>query len=129
MTRNVVGFAPRVDEQLLRYEWPGNVRELQNAMERCVALARGSLVELEDLPPEIGHAAVSGVGAPGLVRPLHEIEQEYILAALSANDGNQTRTAEQLQIGLATLYRKLKRYRLIDRDGATRKNVRTKSAT
>ena len=44
------------------------------------------------------------------MRPLDEIEKEYILAALELNGGNQTHTAEQLQIGSATLYRKLKSY-------------------
>ena len=47
------------------------------------------------------------------MRPLDEVEKEYILAALEVNQGNQTRTAEQLQIGSATLYRKLKSYGLI----------------
>jgi DNA-binding NtrC family response regulator len=49
----------------------------------------------------------------GEVRPLEEIEREYILAALDLNGGNQTRTAEQLHIGSATLYRKLKSYGMI----------------
>ena len=38
------------------------------------------------------------------------MEKDYILAVLEANGGNQARTAEQLGIGSATLYRKLKRY-------------------
>jgi DNA-binding NtrC family response regulator len=49
----------------------------------------------------------------GAVQPLHEIEKAYILAALQHNDGNQTRTAEQLKIGSATLYRKLKSFGMI----------------
>src|SRR5207247_10495380 len=56
MKRKISGLAPEVVDQLLRYEWPGNVRELENAMERAVALARGSRVELEDLPEEIRQA-------------------------------------------------------------------------
>jgi len=52
------------------------------------------------------------VASKGTVRPLDEVEKEYILAALKLNAGNQTHTAEQLQIGSATLYRKLRRYRL-----------------
>jgi two-component system, NtrC family, response regulator HydG len=42
-----------------------------------------------------------------------EVEKDHILAALALNGGNQTRTAEQLGIGSATLYRKLKSYGLI----------------
>jgi transcriptional regulator with AAA-type ATPase domain len=53
MARKITGLAPDAADQLLRYDWPGNVRELENAMERAVALARGSRVALEDLPEEI----------------------------------------------------------------------------
>jgi len=110
MKRKVTGLAPAAADQLLRYEWPGNVRELENAMERAVALAHGSRVDLEDLPEEVRQAAPRPVATSGAVRPLAEIEKDYILAALEHNAGNQTRTAEQLQIGSATLYRKLKSY-------------------
>jgi DNA-binding NtrC family response regulator len=91
------------------------VRELENAMERAVALARGSRVEIDDLPEEIRRAVPRPMAAGGPVRPLDEVEKEYILAALEANQGNQTRTAEQLRIGSATLYRKLKRYGVLRR--------------
>jgi DNA-binding NtrC family response regulator len=112
MRRKIAGLAPDTADRLLRYAWPGNVRELENTMERAVALARGSRVELEDLPEEIRRTPPTPA-AIGAVRPLEDIEQEYILAALELNGGNQTRTAQQLQIGAATLYRKLKRYGMI----------------
>jgi two-component system response regulator HydG len=112
MKRKVSGLVPDAADQLLRYGWPGNVRELENAMERAVALARGGRVELEDLPEEIRCTPLQAV-AHGAVRPLDEIEKEYIVAALALNEGNQTRTARQLHIGSATLYRKLKSYGLI----------------
>jgi two-component system, NtrC family, response regulator HydG len=82
-------------------------------MERAAALARASRVELEDLAEEIRHAFPKPVTTTGTVRPLDEVEKEYIIAALELNGGNQTQTAEQLQIGSATLYRKLKSYGLI----------------
>jgi DNA-binding NtrC family response regulator len=110
MKRKITGLAPGAADQLLRYEWPGNVRELENAMERAVALARGNRVELEDLPEEIRQAFPRPVAAAGKIRPLDDVEKDYILAALKLNGGNQTRTAEQLRIGSATLYRKLKSY-------------------
>ncbi|MBN2577264.1 MAG: sigma-54-dependent Fis family transcriptional regulator [Deltaproteobacteria bacterium] len=113
MKRKVTGLAPDAADQLLRYPWPGNVRELENAMERAVALARGTRVELDDLPEEIRQSLTAPVATKGKVRPLDEVEKEYILAALELNDGNQTHTAKQLHIGSATLYRKLKSYGLI----------------
>jgi transcriptional regulator with PAS, ATPase and Fis domain len=118
MKRKITGLAPDAADQLLRYEWPGNVRELENAMERAVALARGSRVELEDLPEEIRQAVTAPVATKGKVRPLEEVEKEYIIAALELNAGNQTHTAEQLHIGSATLYRKLKSYGLIGKKRA-----------
>jgi two-component system response regulator HydG len=107
--RTVTGFSPRAADQLLRYAWPGNVRELENAMERAVALGRGTLIELEDLPEEVRQAIPTPV-ISGPVRPLGEIEKDYIMAVLDHNAGNQTRSAAQLGIGSATLYRKLKSF-------------------
>ena len=118
MKRKVSGFAPAVASQLLRYDWPGNVRELESAMERAVALSDGPRVELADLPEEVRQAVPVRLVTAGAVRPLEEVEKEHILASLEKNGGNQTRTAEQLQIGSATLYRKLKSYGLVAGRGA-----------
>jgi two-component system, NtrC family, response regulator HydG len=112
MKREVSGFAPAVVDRLMRYAWPGNVRELQNAMERAAALAPKNRVELADLPDEIRQESAKPVACMGAVRPLDEVEKEYILAALALNGGNQTHTARQLRIGTATLHRKLKGYAL-----------------
>ena len=113
MKRSIVGLAAGAADQLLRYQWPGNVRELENAMERAVALARGSRIELEDLPEDVRQVAPVTNATGGAVRRLADVEREYIVSALELNAGNQTRTAEQLGIGSATLYRKLKSYGLI----------------
>jgi two-component system, NtrC family, response regulator HydG len=113
MAREISGLTPSAADQLLRYKWPGNVRELENAMERAVALALGDRLGLDDLPEEIRQAVPMPVPSAGTVQPLKEIEKGYIIAALEANGGNQTLTAKQLQIGTATLYRKLKSYGLI----------------
>jgi two-component system response regulator HydG len=113
MGRKIVSLAPNTVDQLLRHQWPGNVRELENAMERAVALARGNRVELEDLPEEIRQAFPIPVVNTGAVKPLKDIEKDYILAVLDLNGGNQSRTAKQLRIGSATLYRKLKKYGLV----------------
>jgi transcriptional regulator of acetoin/glycerol metabolism len=118
MTSKLSGLAPAAVDRLLRYEWPGNVRELENVMERAVALTPGGRVELDDLPDEIRGSNALPVPTKGPVRPLEEVEKDYILAALELNDGNQKRTAEQLKIGYATLYRKLKKYN----DGANQSN-------
>jgi transcriptional regulator with PAS, ATPase and Fis domain len=110
MARKISGITPAAADQLLRYEWPGNIRELENAMERAVALATGNRVDICDLPEEIRSAFPKPVIGANTVQPLNEIEKEYILTVLEMNAGNQTQSAKQLQIGPATLYRKLKKY-------------------
>jgi DNA-binding NtrC family response regulator len=107
--RKATGFTPRAANQLVRYPWPGNVRELENAAERAVVLAKGSRIDVDDLPEEVGFALPTAY-AVGDVRPLEEVERNYILAVMRANNGDKARAAAQLKIGTATLYRKLKQY-------------------
>jgi len=109
LKRPIEGLSPRAADQLLRYSWPGNVRELENAMERAVALARMDRTDFDDLPEEVRQAVAIPV-LEGAIKMLDQVEKEYILAVLALNSGNQTRTAEQLGIGSATLYRKLKKF-------------------
>jgi len=118
MKRKISGIAPEAADQLMRYDWPGNVRELENAMERAVALALpdSTRVELADLPEEVRMASPRPRAEHGRPRPLEEVEKEHILATLAQNGGNQTHTARHLEIGQATLYRKLKSYGLIGGD-------------
>lgn len=110
----VLGLSPTAADQLLRYSWPGNVRELENAVERAAVLARGALVEPEDLPEEVRGATLVPSMAAG-IRKLGEIEMEYILAVLDRAGGNQTRAARMLGIGTTTLYRKLQQRRAAPR--------------
>ena len=107
--RKLTGLTPAAAHQLVRYSWPGNVRELENAVERAVVLARGTRVDADDLPPEVSVAVPDPVVATD-VRPLADVERDYITAVLGAVGGNRTQAAARLGIGPATLYRKLKAY-------------------
>jgi DNA-binding NtrC family response regulator len=106
----LVRFTPHAAERLLAYGWPGNVRELENAVERAVVLVDedASAVDVDELPEEIAHTAPLPIARPGVALPLEEVERQYVLSVLAQNEGNRARTAEQLGIGPATLYRKLK---------------------
>ena len=114
LRRPITGYTADALDQMLRYPWPGNVRELENAVERACALATGELIDVDDLPDDVRHHHALVITSEH-VRPLRDIEQEYILAALERNHGSRTLTAEQLRIGLATLRRKLNSYGIRDR--------------
>ena len=107
--RKVSGFTPAAAHQLLRYGWPGNVRELENAIERAVVLTRRSRIDLDDLPPEVGLAVPDAIVATD-VRPLADVERDYIKSVLRAVGGNRSQAAQKLGIGEATLYRKIKQF-------------------
>ena len=55
------------------------------------------------------------IGDPGQAMTMDEIERRAILDALEKTGGNRTQAAEMLGIGLRTLQRKLKDYRLAGR--------------
>ena len=94
-------------ELLERRNWPGNIRELQNAVERAFALATDELID-EDAFPD-----ASGRPEPGREGDrLEDYERQAIEAALQKSGGNRDKAAEILQIGVATLFRKLKKYDL-----------------
>lgn len=110
----VTGLAPAVAERLMSYNWPGNVRELQNCMERAIALSRGALVQVADLPQRVRehqstHVLVASDDPSELVA-LDEVEKRYILRVLSAVHGNKTTAAQILGLSRKTLYRRLHAY-------------------
>ncbi|MGH9160889.1 MAG: sigma-54 interaction domain-containing protein, partial [Vicinamibacteraceae bacterium] len=111
LQRPIAGLTPRALDRLLQYHWPGNVRELENALERACVLATRPHLDLDDLPPTIRRVDTPAMPDDGQLRPLADIEQEYILFVLRQCHGNKTRAARALHICQDTLHRKLKRYR------------------
>jgi len=115
---------------LLAYDWPGNVRELRNVMERAAVLTAATVIGPEALPEEVVSKPNENVvppqpfesaapaptaspsGTPGQIVPLKELERRAIIEALTQVGYNATQTAKQLGISKATLYRKLKEYRI-----------------
>lgn len=122
--------SPAALEAMVAYDWPGNVRELQNAVERMTALNSGDVLGISDLPTTVqGHRAAGqdpqgefGAGTaelplmrlPGKMPiSVPEAEKRAILDALAFTGGDRTRTAQVLGIGRTTLYRKMKRYKIV----------------
>ena len=104
--RKPITFGQETLRMLLQYDWPGNVREIHNAVEYAIALTSGEQIMIDDLPEEF--VAPQYVARSGPIRPLADIEREYIRSVVEMMNGNRTKAAKALQIGSATLYRKLK---------------------
>lgn len=116
--KRVNGFAPDAVEALQRYSWPGNVRELQNVVERAVLLGKGDEIRPEDFPNTLAAGApILSRSAAGrnLKEALENPERAIILDMLQANHWNRNATAEALGINRTTLYKKMKRLGLDER--------------
>ena len=105
-------LSAEAESTLLSYEWPGNIRELQNVVERGLAFAEGSTVELADLPSQVRTKPSADFlsRAVALRMTLSELEQSYIERVLKDEGGNKTRAALRLGLDRKTLYRKLEEY-------------------
>ena len=78
-----------------------------------VALASGDEVQLRDFSKRgSGEATRPHLDREGDIQPLEEVEKMHIIKALRFTNGNRARAAELLGINKATIYRKLKYYRL-----------------
>jgi two-component system response regulator HydG len=109
--RKLEGLTDDALRRLEAYAWPGNVRELENVIERGVVLARGSQVDVADLPPEIAGATPlpEGVLTVRIGTPLAEVTQRLLDETLRVTKGNKTLTAKLLGIDVRTVARKLER--------------------
>ena len=104
----LIPFSKEVKNSFNKYHWPGNVRELQNVIERSIILSNGEKkIEIKHLPVEI-----SGIKFNCKKNNLKDIQAEYIKEKLSKNDGNITKTANELGISRNTLKKKIKDFNL-----------------
>ncbi|EKS2069455.1 sigma-54-dependent transcriptional regulator [Escherichia coli] len=120
------GIAPDVVEILRKHRWPGKLRELSNLMEYLVnVVPSGEVIDSTLLPPnllnngtteqsdvtEVSEAHLSLDDAGGTA--LEEMEKQMIREALSRHNSKK-QVADELGIGIATLYRKIKKYELLN---------------
>jgi len=104
---------------LQNYSWPGNVRELQNVIQHCLTFLKDNKITKETLPsklivsyeenPDAQNAALTGEFEKGksLKAFLRAKEKEYLKNVIDTMGGDKAKAAQELDISLATLYRKL----------------------
>lgn len=115
MGKSITNIASDVLEVLMQYDYPGNVRELENIIEHCCVMCQGKEIQLKHLPPEFPvkvKGAIAEVPA-GSLPPFQDAERKLILNTLEKNNWSKLKTAEELNLHRATLYRKMKKYKLV----------------
>ena len=91
-----------------KYQWPGNIRELENVIRRVMALSSNTIILPEDLPETINNTAFKGflTGEDSL----EAYEKAAIKNALRKSNNHRKKASQILEIGEATLYRKIRKY-------------------
>ena len=110
MNKSIKGISNEAMRALLNHEWKGEVRELENTIERAVIFCKEDFIQPGHLPPTF-RSYSSGIEFPlsgSLEDAVRRFEKDAILKALENNENNKEKTAETLQVGLSTLYRKMK---------------------
>ncbi|MBI2156448.1 MAG: sigma-54-dependent Fis family transcriptional regulator [Candidatus Rokubacteria bacterium] len=112
--RPVEGVSPEALAALRQYRWRGNVRELQNVIERCVVLAEGPTIQLNDLPLDIllpeHRTRVRAADTLPLKDATEQFERQIILRVLERVKGNQSEAARILGVHRNSLKRLLARW-------------------
>ncbi|MCD8796650.1 PrpR N-terminal domain-containing protein [Mammaliicoccus sciuri] len=117
--KDVLGFDPSAFQVFLDYDWPGNFNQLQYAIKEFVINANSHYISANQVNDLINREEI--LNKVSIVEPLSfssknnavqptlfDYTQEIILNVLEQNDGNQTKTAQQLDISRTTLWRYLK---------------------
>ena len=110
--KKVRSMHPAFSKALQQHFWKGNIRELRNVIERCIILTDTDQLTPDLLPPDFEQAPLSAQPPLPHSLDLSHVERNHIQRVLEHTEGNKTKTAELLGIGLTTLYRKIHEYGL-----------------
>ena len=116
-----VRFSFMAIQGLKTHHWPGNIRELKNVVSRAAVYFPFTQIEESHLPQIIenfnnqqsdGSASSQMTGQSGTLNlpVIKEIERQMIIKRLTANGGNQRKTADDLGMPKSTLNDRLKNY-------------------
>src|SRR5262245_57114755 len=112
--KRIEGLSPEAVAALQAYRWPGNVRELENVIERCVVLADGPVIQLNDLPLDVllpqQATRVRAAEALPLNEATDQFERQIVLRVLERVGWNLTEAGRILAIHRNSLRMKLARW-------------------
>jgi two-component system, NtrC family, response regulator len=102
-----IEISPEYYKTLEKNDWKGNIRELRNTVERSLILMNDHILDAESLP-----RYSEKVSSENDSFSMKSLEKEHIQKVLQYTKGNKAEAARLLEIGIATLYRKLEEYHL-----------------
>jgi DNA-binding NtrC family response regulator len=117
--KTVKGVSKMARKFLEEYEWPGNVRELRNIIERAIILESEETLMLDHLPGELVSRAGEGGSGPMNLRippegiDIEDVERELIRQALEISEGNQSKAAKKLNLGIDAFRYRMKKFGFI----------------
>jgi DNA-binding NtrC family response regulator len=117
--KELFAISPEAISALEAFSWPGNIRQLENVMQQGVLMSQGPELLWPHLPrlvQEFAEASSASNGAPkdSLAQSREEVERSTIQRALMKHGYTRSRAASALGISRVTLYKKMKKYGLMD---------------
>ncbi|MDA8079286.1 MAG: sigma 54-interacting transcriptional regulator [Nitrospiraceae bacterium] len=112
MNREIRAVSSDVERLFMNYFWPGNIRELEHVLEHAFVLCRQDTITIEHLPAALRECA-GGRSLPDIA-PTADDERSAILQALEKTAWNKAKAARLLGMDRKTIYRKLKKYGILN---------------
>ena len=107
--RKIKSFSREATKLIQDYSWPGNIRELENKVKRAVIMTKNAVISPEDFNLKFEESPHEKMN---LRKAVEEFEENCIRQALLKNDGNVSRTAQELGINRTTFYDMLNKYNI-----------------
>lgn len=104
--RNGLSFEEKALEQIEKHAWKGNIREMENRIERAVILCENNCIKVSDLDLE----AITHLDEVHDDFQLSDIEKNTIEKVLIKHNHNISKSAEELGLSRAALYRRIEKY-------------------
>jgi DNA-binding NtrC family response regulator len=111
--KKIQGLSPELAERLLQASFPGNVRELENMIAPAVLLEKGKTLTLAS-----ARNLYTGPERRKTVEmlTLDELEKRHIKRVLEVTGGNRPKAAKILGVNVTTVYRKIEKYNIADKN-------------
>ncbi len=98
MKKNISGLTDEALKLLCVYSWPGNVRELSNCIESAIVHANKLVLDDTDFGRVIISDGIPHTYEDAKKFYVKKFQREFISAKLANNDGNISKTAEDMEV-------------------------------